>query len=500
MEPYKETPTRPQRSRAWFGCAAALLATSLVACTGAPNDAPEDPAPTDAPTAFQESTGSTATVIDRTGFYFAEITANGTGCPKDSWNVRIQDDGLVFTMTFGEFSAVVDPSMALNFKDCQIAIRVHTPQGRSYAVQSFSYTGQANLEPGVTGRQMANYYFQGERIDPENESRTDLVGPFNDAYKFTDDVPIRDRVWSPCGKIRDLQIVTRIQLLNGTPRASGIMELAAIDGAIGKIELQLDTRACTPEGEPIEPADAGTPTPPADAGPPPPADAGPPPVVDAGNNPAPTNRPTNVIVDPSAIESGQRFAISWLPVGTDPNASYSVQLRNHVDVGFGLVWESPWIVGRGLVYNGPPLRAGRYQLIVVARTRFGDVSSDRVNLEVRGGAPQPPPVVALAKSTDVRINPSRVPRDRPFTVTWRAPANATSNTVYKLQVRFPVERGFNLLWESNETSSLSAVYGGRVLPQVGNYAVVVVARDGTRESVSDPVTLQATDLLRPPPN
>jgi hypothetical protein len=388
--------------------------------------------------------------------------------------------------------------MALSFKDCQIGISVHTPQGRSYAVSSFSYSGLANLEPGVTGRQMANYYFSGKPVDPTNESRTDLVGPYNDGYIFTDEVPIRDRVWSPCGKIRDLQVVTRIQLLNGTPRASGVMELASIDGTLGKIELSLDSRACTPEGEPIEPPDAGTP-PPVDAGPPPVVDAGPPPVVDAGNNPTPSNRPTNVVVDPSAIEGGQRFVVSWAPVTTDPNASYSVQVRNHVDVGFGLVWESPWIVGRALAYNGPPLRAGRYQVIVVARTRNGDVSSDRVNLEVRGGTPQPQPVVSLAKSTDVRVNPVRVPRDRPFTVTWKAPTNATSNTVYKLQVRLPVDRGFNLLWESNETNSLSAVYGGRTLPQIGNYAVVVVARDGSRESVSDPVTVQATDLLRPTP-
>ena len=178
---------------------------------------------------------------DPNGTYFADVTANGTGCPQGTWNTRISRDGLVFTTTFSAYEARVDQDTSVSVRDCQLAIRLHTPAGRSYSVQSFSYTGFALLDPGVTGRQLSTYYFQGQPVQTPS-GRTDLSGPYESDYLFKDDVPIEDAVWSPCGVERDLMINTRI-LLQSNGRGSGYMNLSAVDGSSGLV-VNLASRRC----------------------------------------------------------------------------------------------------------------------------------------------------------------------------------------------------------------------------------------------------------------
>jgi hypothetical protein len=175
--------------------------------------------------------------------YFAEVTANGTGCPAGTASTSISDDGKTFTTTFSAYEAMIEPNRSIAIKDCQLGIKLHSPQGLSFAVDSFYYQGFAWLDPGVTGRQTANYYFMGNPLN-HAELRTDLRGPYENSYLFQDDVGIADLVWSPCGVERNLNVTTRLRVQNNPRRTgTGYMNLTSVDGA-SRLVFRLAWRRC----------------------------------------------------------------------------------------------------------------------------------------------------------------------------------------------------------------------------------------------------------------
>jgi hypothetical protein len=221
-----------------------LLTVALIASSACdPHVAAEDPETADPDVLEQQAASASSSVPS-----FAEVQANGTGCPAGTWQTRISSDGLVFTTTFSAYEAEVDPSTMVAVKDCQLSIKLHTPPGRSISVQSFSYTGYATLTPGVRGKLLANYYFQGEPVEPSSP-HTDLIGPYDKTFLFRDDVPIRDAVWSPCGLDRELNIATRIMLQNSTPASSAYMNLTALDGS-SRLVVALASRGCSATAQP----------------------------------------------------------------------------------------------------------------------------------------------------------------------------------------------------------------------------------------------------------
>lgn len=237
-----------------------LLCVATVASLGAgcATDANSDQTTGDTDTlGLQAPSSQPTTLRDPAGVYFAEVVANGTGCPAGSWNTELSSDGQTFTTTFSKYEASVDETTSVSIKDCQLAIKLHSPQGLSYSVESFYYSGYSYLEQGVTGRQIANYYFQGNPVNAD-EARTDLVGNYDDTYLFTDKVELADTVWSPCGLDRDLNITTRIRLQNSSPKRNGYMNLTAVDGS-AKLELKLAWRTCNAGTTTTTPTqDAGT--------------------------------------------------------------------------------------------------------------------------------------------------------------------------------------------------------------------------------------------------
>jgi hypothetical protein len=182
-------------------------------------------------------------VPDPNGTYFAEVTANGTGCPAGTWETAISEDGKTFTTTFSSYEAMIEPNRTIAIKDCQLGIKLHSPQGLSFAVDSFYYQGYAYLDTGVTGRQTANYYFMGNPLN-HAELRTDLRGPYDDDYLFQDDVGILDLVWSPCGVERNLNVTTRLRVQNNSRRTgTGYMNLLSVDGE-ARLVFSLAWRHC----------------------------------------------------------------------------------------------------------------------------------------------------------------------------------------------------------------------------------------------------------------
>jgi hypothetical protein len=251
----KNEPLELNRLKRGLLLCSAALTLSAAGCGLEPLDAPAEQAAQDEqPEALQQ----VVTTPNRNGVFFADVQANGTGCPPGSWRTSISDDGLVFTTTFSAYEASVNAETGVAVKDCQLAVKLHSPNGLSYSVQSFYYSGFAFLEEGVTASQTASYYFQGRRLDPAKTARTNLTGPYDDQFSFLDDIEVGDATWSECGTQRDLNINTRLRVQNTDPGKDGYINLTAIDGS-SKLEFVLAFRPCpTPGGTAPTPPAGGT--------------------------------------------------------------------------------------------------------------------------------------------------------------------------------------------------------------------------------------------------
>ena len=224
-------------------CAASLAALGAVGCAqdadGLDTASAQDGDATE-PAALQAPGGS-KTVRDPGGSYFADITANGTGCPAGTWDTQLSQDGQTFTTTFSAFETEVDRTRAVSIKNCLLAIKLHSPQGLSYSVQDFYYSGYAFLEEGVDARLVSQYYFQGNPAENQ-QPETTFVGPKDDTYLIQDSRKQIEAqpVWSPCGVDRNLIINTTIRLLNtSSPRRNGYLNLTKAFG------LKLAWRRCS---------------------------------------------------------------------------------------------------------------------------------------------------------------------------------------------------------------------------------------------------------------
>jgi lysophospholipase L1-like esterase len=200
--------------------------------------------------------------------------------------------------------------------------------------------------------------------------------------------------------------------------------------------------------------------------------------------------PTGVVVAPNVVGPTTPFTVSWNRV-VNPGVwtTYKVQIRNHRDFGFALVWESPDTDATSLRYGGPALGPGVYHVVVLSRDGSHERMSVEVPLEVRAsvGPPAPSPTVA----------PGKVRPGDPFFVTWPRVVNPGIWTTYKVQVRNHQSFGFALVWESAETADLALAYTGPPLG-LGVYHIVVVARDGTYETPSAPTPLEVLPYVGPP--
>lgn len=176
------------------------------------------------------------------GTYFAEVTANGTGCPPKSWEKEISRDQRSFTITFSAYDAKVDDATSVSIKDCILMLKIKSRKPVAYAVQQFSIEGYGQLEEGVSAKLMAGYYFQGNPTNKPTEVK-ELVGPSDKEYSFVQNVPLPEQVWSQCGLARDLNVETRVRLLRTAPSKKGHVNVAQAKGK-AKVFVQLSEKPC----------------------------------------------------------------------------------------------------------------------------------------------------------------------------------------------------------------------------------------------------------------
>jgi hypothetical protein len=216
---------------------ATVLAFASMTCLGASGCANDAAEPAD------DSSGALGvSVPNPSGAYFANVTANGTGCPAGTWDSEISADGKQFIVRFHQYKAQLGPGQAFAVSDCTLEIDLRSPRGLSFAVEHFTYDGSALLDrPGMSAAVHAKYYFMGNPL-PGRDLHTDLAGAFHDDYSFEEDIRPADLVWSPCNTRRTLEAQTRLLLNNDAAKTgTGSLNATSTD-----MELRFDVawRTC----------------------------------------------------------------------------------------------------------------------------------------------------------------------------------------------------------------------------------------------------------------
>src|SRR4051794_19313994 len=116
------------------------------------------------------------------------VTVNGSGCPAGTAAVAVSPDNTAFTVTYSAYTAMVGVGATTldARKNCQLNIVVHVPTGFTYAIGQVDYRGYAEVVPGATVTERANYYFQGQS-QTVYASHT-FKGPLADDWQATDEV------------------------------------------------------------------------------------------------------------------------------------------------------------------------------------------------------------------------------------------------------------------------------------------------------------------------
>jgi hypothetical protein len=223
--------------RTTMGLFATLAATVIAAGCAADGTAPEDNVD-----GAGEELGSSISVPNPSGAYFASIVANGSGCPQGSWDAEISPDGKQLSVTFHAYSTVIDEGQSISLKDCMLAVDLKTPSGISFAVKRFRWEGHAELDsPGMSASFRPKYYFQGNPV-PAKEYRSSMQGPMDDAVQFDEPIVDADLVWSPCGNARRLNVQSRLVLQNNPTRTG--KGAVNIDAMALKLRWDIAWRTC----------------------------------------------------------------------------------------------------------------------------------------------------------------------------------------------------------------------------------------------------------------
>ncbi|GAA3309471.1 hypothetical protein GCM10020219_013020 [Nonomuraea dietziae] len=110
---------------------------------------------------------------------------------------------------------------------------MHTPPGTSLSTVEFSYQGYALLDQaGMSATQSASYDFRGAPV-PAQSVRSQISGPHDNSYLFTDRILLHDNVASAEGATRALTVETGLLLTNNPAETgSGFVNTTSVDGTI----------------------------------------------------------------------------------------------------------------------------------------------------------------------------------------------------------------------------------------------------------------------------
>jgi hypothetical protein len=162
-------------------------------------------------------------------------SVNGSGCPPNTAAVVVSPDKEAFTVTYSQYTAQAGGSSKPTDarKNCQISLIVHVPGGFTYAIASTDHRGYAALQLGAKATQVASYYFQG--LPHTAATEHPIPAALKGSWQFTDEVPIPQLIYKPCGTERYFNINTELRVDVGASDESKV-SFASMDSTDGSIK------------------------------------------------------------------------------------------------------------------------------------------------------------------------------------------------------------------------------------------------------------------------
>lgn len=193
------------------------------------------------------------TVLQPGGLFTTVVNANGSGCPKGTWQAGVSSDGQTFTLTFNKYETQVSPGQAQDTKDCAIDVAIVGTKKLKFEVADLYYQGYVLLENDrMSAVQTADYSFNAAGIvtglagidvplPNEIHSENPVSGPTDRSYLSSDKV---GGTWSSCKKANNLHIRTRLRLRNDPEKSgSGYFNTSAVDGTMS-FAWRLNWQSC----------------------------------------------------------------------------------------------------------------------------------------------------------------------------------------------------------------------------------------------------------------
>jgi hypothetical protein len=166
-------------------------------------------------------------------------TVNGSGCPVNTASASILDDGKKVGVKYSDFMVSSNGPIMEN---CQLSMRLFTPNGYVLGVQNVTVTGYNSIAAGATGVMVLTYYLQGEE-----ESRTKTytsVGPRSGYWTIRDTSNTALYTAEPCGRVVSLNINTRLVIDPGTSTSTSLMKVSSGSAEYSTL-LSLTFTPCT---------------------------------------------------------------------------------------------------------------------------------------------------------------------------------------------------------------------------------------------------------------
>lgn len=93
-----------------------------------------------------------------------EVTYGGTGCPENTAQGLISDDGSTITLSFDQYIVQSGENRPASDrrKFCQLQLKLEYPGGFQYSILGADFRGYASLDAGVNGTAQSTYYFSGQ--------------------------------------------------------------------------------------------------------------------------------------------------------------------------------------------------------------------------------------------------------------------------------------------------------------------------------------------------
>jgi hypothetical protein len=161
------------------------------------------------------------------------VSVNGPGCPVGTAIADVSPDRHAFTIAYDRYIVQSGPGISPveGRKNCALRVKVHVPNGITFAIAEADYRGFADLSRRAKLVQKASYYFAGNSLTVPVEHV--INGEKYDNWQTTDITPVAALIWRPCGEDRLFVINTELRVLRGNDPNK--IEWGAMDSTDGSI-------------------------------------------------------------------------------------------------------------------------------------------------------------------------------------------------------------------------------------------------------------------------